>query len=43
MLSAHLMNECTSVLSANTRRLTRAVNKFEELKIDPALIKFYKD
>ncbi len=43
MLSAHLNNECTSVLTANARRLTRAVTKFEELNIDPILIKFYKD
>ena len=43
LLSAHLKNECTSVLTANTRRLTRTVNRFEELKIHPLLIKFYKD
>ena len=43
MLSSHLINECPSVLSPNTRRLTRAFNKFEDLKLHPRLIKFYKE
>ena len=37
------MNVCPSVLTANTRRLTRASNKFEEIGIHPILIKFYKE
>ena len=39
----HLKNECVSVLTANTRRLAKAVNRFDELGLHPELIKFYKD
>jgi hypothetical protein len=37
------VNKCSSILTANTRRLTRVSNRFEELGLHPTLIKFYKD
>jgi hypothetical protein len=42
-LKVHLIDVCTAVLTANTRRLTRAVHKLEKLAVPPALLKFYKD
>jgi hypothetical protein len=30
-------------MATNTRRLTRVVNRFEELGLHPVLIQFYKD
>jgi hypothetical protein len=43
-LKVHLIDVCTTVLTANTRRLTRAVHKLENSAlVPPALLKFYKD
>jgi hypothetical protein len=42
MVKEHLMKECYSIMCKSTRRLTRAVNRFEELKVPQILIDFYK-
>jgi hypothetical protein len=42
-LTVYLKDDCPTVLSANTRRLTRVLLRFEELGVHSVLIKFSKD